>query len=107
MNKIGYITALTDIELLEFPKNIYRKLKNAGISILADICIQPSYELGRILDYDPLDYDFVKQRVEIQGYKLEWDYTSWDKLKSHSIYSPKANKNKNKNKSEKEENKDV
>ena len=56
------------------------------------------------MNYDPLDYAFVKQRVEIQGYKLEWDYTSWDKLKSHSIYDPKT---KNKNKSEKEENKDV
>ena len=104
MNKIDYVTALTDIELLEFPKAIYKELKDAGINILADICIQPSYELGRILNYDPLDYAFVKQRVEIQGYKLEWDYTSWDKNKSRSIYDPKT---KNKNKSEKEENKDV
>ena len=86
MKKIDYITALTNIELLEFPENIYWKLKNAGIKVLADICIQPAYELSRILDYDPLDYNFVKQRVEIQGYKLEWDYKSLEKSKFHSIY---------------------
>ena len=89
MKKIDYITALTNIELLEFPESIYRKLKNAGIKVLADICIQPAYELSRILDYDPLDYNFVKQRVEIQGYKLEWDYKSLERSKFHSIYDQK------------------
>jgi hypothetical protein len=99
MNKIDYITCFTDIEFLGFPLSIYEKLKSKNINKLNDILICKLSDLEEIFTEEEINC--IKERCEVQGYKLEHDYTNYGpKKKPVSIYKIKENNKKSKKKKE-------
>lgn len=101
MNKIDYITCFTDIEFLGFPLSIYEKLKSKNINKLNDILICKLSDLEDIFTEEEIN--IIKERCEVQGYKLEHDYTNYGpKKKAVSIYK-KDKKSKKEETDKKEE----
>ena len=95
MDKIDYITCFTDIEFLAFPFSIYEKLKSKNINKLNDILICKLSDLEDIFTEEEINC--IKERCEVQGYKLEHDYTNYGpKKKAVSIYKTKDKKSKKK-----------
>lgn len=93
MDKIDYITCFTDIEFLGFPFSIYEKLKSKNINKLNDILICKLSDLEDIFTEEEINC--IKERCEVQGYKLEHDYTNYGpKKKAVSIYKEKKSKKK-------------
>lgn len=99
MDKIDYITCFTEIEFLAFPLSIYEKLKSKNINKLNDILICKLSDLED--NFTEEEINCIKDRCEIQGYKLEHDYTnSGPKKKAVSIYKLKEKSSKSKKKKE-------
>ena len=102
MNKIDYITCFTDIEFLAFPLSIYEKLKSKNINKLNDILTCKLSDLEDIFTEEEINC--IKERCEVQGYKLEHDYTNYGpKKKPVSIYKTKEKKSKKKEEEDKKE----